>query len=74
MEGATARSEAEDAVGPLPSGEVGENVVRGHNLMAGYVDAPRATAAAFVDGWFRTGDPGCWTRRGTPPPSTARRT
>ncbi|MER5992165.1 hypothetical protein [Streptomyces viridosporus] len=45
---------------------MGEIVVRGHNLMAGYVDAPRATAAAFVDGWFRTGDPGLLDEEGYP--------
>ncbi|MER6403739.1 hypothetical protein ABT269_09455 [Streptomyces viridosporus] len=45
---------------------MGEIVVRGHNLMAGYVDAPRATAAAFVDGWFRTGDLGLLDEEGYP--------
>jgi len=39
-----------------PSGEPGEIVIRGHNVMKGYWNRPDATSAAFVDGWFRTGD------------------
>ncbi|MDF9714809.1 AMP-binding protein [Nocardioides sp. ChNu-99] len=42
----------------LPPGERGEVVVRGHNVFAGYLDDPAATAGAVVDGWFRTGDVG----------------
>lgn len=37
-------------------GETGEMVVRGDQVTVGYWDDPRATAAAFHDGWFRTGD------------------
>jgi long-chain acyl-CoA synthetase len=37
-------------------GEVGELQLRSPFLMAGYLDAPALTAAAFQDGWFRTGD------------------
>jgi acyl-CoA synthetase (AMP-forming)/AMP-acid ligase II len=36
----------------------GEVVVRGPNLMRGYRNNPEANAAAFIDGWFRTGDIG----------------
>ena len=49
---------AEGGARPLPAGEVGEVAVRGPNVMAGYENDPQANAAAFVDGWFRTGDQG----------------
>jgi oxalate---CoA ligase len=42
----------------LPPGESGEIVVRGPGLMHGYLDDDEANRAAFVDGWFRTGDVG----------------
>jgi len=45
---------------PLPGISVriedGELFVRGPNVFAGYWRRPDATAAAFTDGWFRTGD------------------
>ncbi len=40
-------------VGP---GVAGEILVRGPHLFVGYWRQPSATAAAFVDGWYRTGD------------------
>ncbi|SMC96065.1 FadD3 family acyl-CoA ligase [Lentzea albidocapillata] len=44
---------------PLPPGEEGEVVVRGHNVMLGYFEDPEATAAAIdADGWLHTGDIG----------------
>lgn len=42
----------------LGVGQVGEIVIRGANVTAGYLDNPDANAAAFVDGWLRTGDLG----------------
>ena len=39
-------------------GVVGELWVRGPNVFAGYWNKPEETAAAFSDGWFRTGDLG----------------
>ncbi|MBO1334515.1 long-chain fatty acid--CoA ligase [Streptomyces sp. VRA16 Mangrove soil] len=40
----------------VAEGEVGEIAVLGPNVMSGYWNRPEADAAAFVDGWFRTGD------------------
>jgi long-chain acyl-CoA synthetase len=42
----------------MPLGEVGEIVVKGDSVMAGYWGNPDATAAAVKDGWLFTGDMG----------------
>ena len=40
----------------VAGGEAGELVIRGSNLFSGYWRRPAETAAAFVDGFFRSGD------------------
>ena len=42
----------------VAQGEAGEILVRGPNVFAGYLNRPAATAEAFRDGWFATGDQG----------------
>ncbi|MFJ7068415.1 long-chain fatty acid--CoA ligase [Streptomyces sp. NPDC101115] len=41
---------------PVAAGETGEVLIRGPHVMAGYWGLPEETAAAFTDGWFRSGD------------------
>jgi len=40
----------------LPTGEIGQLVVRGDNVMLGYWNRPAETATALEDGWMHTGD------------------
>ncbi|MBS1678367.1 MAG: long-chain fatty acid--CoA ligase [Actinobacteria bacterium] len=42
----------------VPQGEVGEIVIRGHNVMKGYWERPEATAEAMRGDWFHSGDLG----------------
>ncbi|WP_035445768.1 long-chain-fatty-acid--CoA ligase [Bacillus sp. UNC41MFS5] len=37
-------------------GEIGELIVKGPNVMMGYLGLPEATSSALKDGWFFTGD------------------
>jgi len=41
---------------PVAQGEVGEVVIRGHNIMKGYWQRPDATEEAMRGGWFHSGD------------------
>ncbi|MBP8950410.1 MAG: AMP-binding protein, partial [Candidatus Promineofilum sp.] len=42
----------------VPQGEMGEIVIKGHNIMKGYYKKPEATAEAMRNGWFHSGDIG----------------
>jgi long-chain acyl-CoA synthetase len=55
IEGVQMRVVDDDGV-ELAGGEVGEIVIRGHNVMKGYWRRPEATAEAIRDGWFHSGD------------------
>ena len=51
---------------PVPAdGEtMGEVCLRGHTIMKGYLNNPKATREAFLHGWFHTGDLGVMHRDG----------
>jgi long-chain acyl-CoA synthetase len=40
----------------VATGEIGEILIKGHNVMKGYWNQPEATAEAIKDGWFASGD------------------
>lgn len=48
----------DEANAAVPDGTTGEVWVKGPNVCAGYWRRPDATATAWSDGWFRTGDIG----------------
>ncbi|GAA2898863.1 class I adenylate-forming enzyme family protein [Pseudonocardia halophobica] len=56
--GADVRIVDPETLDDVPEGEIGELWFRGPNIVGGYWRNEEATAAAFVDGWFRTGDLG----------------
>jgi malonyl-CoA/methylmalonyl-CoA synthetase len=55
LPGVEVRLVGEDGV-PVADGEPGELEVRGPNVFVEYWQRPEESAAAFHDGWFRTGD------------------
>jgi len=48
----------------LPRGEIGDIIVRGDNVMQGYLGRPEATAETIVNGWLLTGDMGYMDEEG----------
>lgn len=48
----------DDDMNEVAPGELGEIVIRGHNIMKGYYKRPAETAEAFRGGWFHSGDLG----------------
>jgi long-chain acyl-CoA synthetase len=50
---------------PAPLGEIGEVIVRGDVVMAGYWENPEATAESIRDGWLHTGDMGSFDGDGS---------
>ena len=54
----------DDEDNEVPRGERGEIVIRGTNVMKGYYKRPGATAEAFRNGWFHTGDIGIMDEEG----------
>ncbi|MDR1554624.1 MAG: fatty acid--CoA ligase [Campylobacteraceae bacterium] len=48
----------DDEMMELPTGEVGEIIVKGDCAMQGYLNRPEATAETLINGWVRTGDLG----------------
>jgi fatty-acyl-CoA synthase len=58
LEDARVADPASGRILPADGASLGEVVLRGNTVMAGYLKNPAATAAALRDGWFHTGDLG----------------
>jgi fatty-acyl-CoA synthase len=57
LPGVEVRIVAPGSLEPLPTGQQGELIARGHGIMKGYYNKPAETAAAITpDGWLHSGD------------------
>lgn len=54
----------DDEGNEVPMGEAGEVLVKGPQVMVGYLGRPEATAESIKDGWFATGDMGTVDEQG----------
>lgn len=43
---------------PVPTGEIGEVLIHGPNVMRGYLNRDEATSSTIINGWLHTGDVG----------------
>lgn len=48
----------------VPLGEIGDIILRGDNVMKGYLGLPEATAQTIINGWLLTGDMGYMDQEG----------